>query len=116
MPCGYTISPEPNALTKFPSPSNFQIGAASEPRQMLAPQRSAIQIDLPSLSIAIALADPRVRPCGILKNASFRAYGFGRALSAAERIDLYSAAGGACRASKGKMKTHIPAAIQRAVP
>jgi hypothetical protein len=54
--------PAPNDFTSVPVESNFRIGGRSEPAQLFAPQRSATQMLVPSLSISTALVDPHVRP------------------------------------------------------
>ena len=64
--------PAPKLFTSFPVLSNFSTGSRGDifpaaSAHLFAPQRSAIQIDLPSLSISTALVDPHERPSGSLK-------------------------------------------------
>ena len=76
MPCGKTISPAPKLRTSAPDWSNFSttssvdIAPFAASQQLLAPQRSPTQIDLPSLSTSTALVDPQLRPAGIFAQPS----------------------------------------------
>ena len=56
----------PKCATTLPFASNLITGSSVELPQLFAPQRSAIQMLLPSRSIATALVDPHVRPAGSL--------------------------------------------------
>jgi hypothetical protein len=69
--------PAPKLFTSFPVESNFNTDGRSDilpvvrsrhelPVGVCGPQRSATQIDLPSLSTSTALVDPHVRPSGSL--------------------------------------------------
>src|SRR5580658_9923681 len=92
MPCGATNIPEPKLLSTLPSASNLNTTSiflisrgAVEPstaasRQLLAPQRSATQIDLPSRSISMALVDPIFLPSGNLAQCAMVRYGFDASL------------------------------------
>jgi hypothetical protein len=65
--------PVPKLCTSLPDSSNLRITGNGDiaflvrSQQVLAPQRSPTQIDLPSLSMSTALVEPQVRPSGILK-------------------------------------------------
>src|SRR6185437_6361233 len=86
MPCGATSMPEPNAFTILPVESNFITGGTLfhwpvlGSKQPFAPQRSATQMDLPSLSISTALVEPQGRPAGSLKKSLIDLYGLGASL------------------------------------
>src|SRR5262249_6950458 len=73
MPCANAIMPAPKLFTSLPDASNFRTGSSGDilpvagSAQLLAPHRSATQIDFPSLSMSTALVDPQVRPAGSLK-------------------------------------------------
>src|SRR4051794_9527966 len=79
--------PAPKLVTSFPVGSNFNtlgsldILPVARSRQLFAPQRSATQTDLPSLSISTALVEPHVRPSGSLKKSFIVRYGFGALLT-----------------------------------
>src|SRR5947207_5986709 len=88
MPCGKISRPAPKLFTSLPVESNFKTLGRSDilpvvrsrhelPVGVNGPQRSATQIDLPSLSTSTALVDPHVRPSGSLAPPSMRCYGFG---------------------------------------
>ncbi len=72
MPCGKTATPVPKLWTSLPDSSNLSTTGSGDiwplalSQQVLAPQRSATQIDLPSLSMSTALVEPQVRPSGSL--------------------------------------------------
>jgi hypothetical protein len=83
MPCGKIISPLAKLATRLPSRSNFRTTGRSEPRQEFAPQRSATQIETPSLSMSTALVAPHVRPAGIFAQPSIVRNGFGWAATRA---------------------------------
>ena len=82
----------PKLCTSLPDSSNFRITGSgdiaffSRSQQLLTPQRSPTQIDLPSLSMSTALVDPQVRPAGILKWFSMVVYGLGASLTGAGAI------------------------------
>src|SRR5882724_9016319 len=91
MPCAKMIMPAPKLLTSLPDASNFKIGGASDILPVARsihpllwgvkpPQRSATQIDLPSLSTSTALVEPHVRPSGSFAQPSIDWYGLGRSL------------------------------------
>src|SRR5262245_45353357 len=87
MPCGNTNMPAPKLRTSLPDSSNFKttssgenVPAARSVRQLLAPQRSATQMDLPSLSMSTALVEPHARPSGILAHPSMVWNGLGAVL------------------------------------
>src|SRR5437868_12932312 len=86
MPCGKIIRPAPKLFTSLPVESNFSTVGSSDilpvarSRQLFWPQRSATQIDLPSLSMSTALVDPHARPSGSLKKSATVVYGLGRSL------------------------------------
>jgi hypothetical protein len=50
--------------TSFPDASNFITTGSFDPTQELAPQRSTIQIERPSMSGSTVLIYPHVRPSG----------------------------------------------------
>src|SRR6185436_20841833 len=88
MPCGKIIMPAPKLFTNLPVASNFSTDGRSDilpvvrsrhelPLGVCGPQRSATQIDLPSLSTSTALVDPHVRPSGSFAHPSILWYGFG---------------------------------------
>ncbi len=81
MPCGATNMPPPKCATTLPLASNFITGSSVELPQPFAPHRSAIQMLLPSRSIATALVAPHMRPAGSLAHVVSVRYGFGRSLS-----------------------------------
>ena len=89
MPCGKMSSPLPKLFTSFPDESNFRMVGSSEIspvarfRHVLAPHRSATQIDRPSRSMSTALVDPQVRPSGIFAQPSMVRYGLSWAASQA---------------------------------
>ncbi len=66
--------PAPKLRTSLPDASNFSTTSRGDilpsTQQLLAPHRSATQIDLPSLSMSTALVDPHVRPSGIFAQPS----------------------------------------------
>src|SRR4051812_13231507 len=80
--------PAPKLLTSLPVASNFMTGsrgenapfAASQQRE-LPLQRSATQIDLPSLSTSTALSDPHTRPSGSFAHPSIVWYGLGKSFT-----------------------------------
>src|SRR5215211_4784288 len=86
MPCGNTNMPAPKLAASLPDWSNFRttfngdIAPAAASQQLLAPHRSATQMNLPSGDTSTALVDPHVRPSGSLKYPSTVWYGFGRSL------------------------------------
>src|SRR3954469_14158489 len=86
MPCGKISRPAPKLLTSLPVESNLSTVGRSDilpvarSAHLFAPQRSATQIDLPSLSMSTALVDPHVRPSGSLKKSATVVYGLGRSL------------------------------------
>ena len=77
--------PAPKLFTSFPDESNFSTLGRSDifpfaSRQRFAPQRSATQIDLPSLSTSTALVDPQLLPSGSFAHPSTLWYGLGASL------------------------------------
>ena len=56
--------PAPKLVTSLPDGSNFITTGRFDPTHELAPQRSTIQIDLPSMSGSTVLIDPHARPSG----------------------------------------------------
>jgi hypothetical protein len=75
------MSPAPKLAVMFPFASNFMTGSSvlfvRHPRWFVE-QRSATQMLVPSMSTSTALADPKVRPAGILAHPSTVWYGLGR--------------------------------------
>src|SRR5215831_2197963 len=70
--------PPPKLLISLPVESKWRTGSSMESWHELAPQRSATQIDLPSLSISTALVDPQVLPSGSFAQSFTVSYGLGR--------------------------------------
>src|ERR1041384_4675151 len=97
MPCGVRNIPAPKLFTMVPVESNSRTGSSFEPAQVLAPQRSATQMLVPSGSISTALVAPHVRPAGIFAQFSMVRYGLGRSLVG--RSDVCAAAGAPSPAS-----------------
>src|SRR5687768_11209786 len=80
MPCGEIMIPSPNDFTRLPFASNLRIAGRLEEPQLLAPQRSATQMLVPSGSMSTALVEPHVRPSGSFAHPSTVRYGFGESL------------------------------------
>src|SRR5262249_59078151 len=77
IPCGNTNIPAPKLFTSLPEASNLSTGSRVEPRQELAPQRSATQTLAPSGSIQTPAVEPQVLPCGIFAQFSTERDGLG---------------------------------------
>ena len=56
--------PAPKLRTSLPAASNFITTGRFDPTHEFAPQRSAIQMDVPSMSGSTVLIDPHTRPSG----------------------------------------------------
>src|SRR5271168_588505 len=75
--------PAPKLVSSLPFVSNFKItgmfniSPVARSRQLLAPHRSATQIDLPSLSMSTALVEPHFRPSGNCPQPLMVRYGLG---------------------------------------
>src|SRR5215475_15827724 len=88
-PCGNNMRPAPKLFTSLPVSSNLRTGSRFDPSQPIctpgltcdggakAPQRSATQMLLPSISTPIPAVDPQLRPSGNFPNGA-PTYGLGR--------------------------------------
>src|SRR5215470_11369633 len=88
-PCGNNTRPAPKLFTSLPDSSNLRIGSRFEPSQPIctpgltcdggakAPQRSATQMLLPSISTPMPAVEPQLRPSGSFPNGA-PTYGLGR--------------------------------------
>src|SRR5262245_4036732 len=118
MPCGKIKRPAPKLFTSLPVESNFSTVGRSDilplarSRQLFTPQRSATQIDLPSLSMSTALVDPHVRPSGSLKYSLTVAYGFGASLVGCTSCATTGAVNTA--AASAYLRNRIKAPLKRA--
>src|SRR4029079_9966385 len=85
MPCAKATMPAPKLFTSLPLASNLSTGSSGDilpvaSAHLFSPQRSATQMDIPSLSTSTALVEPHLRPSGSFSGSLIVSYGLGRSL------------------------------------